>query len=70
VEKRYTVVPAEKRLADLTVRRARLEDGKKEQFLGDGANLFLRLRPASRDWLFIWKVDGKKHKLMLGSLSC
>ena len=57
----------EKRLSDLTVRRAKLSAGKKEQLLGDGANLFLRLRPESRDWLFVWKVDGRKHKVMVGS---
>ncbi len=26
-------------------------------------------RPQSRDWLFVWKDQGKKHKLMLGSAS-
>lgn len=59
----------EKLLSDLAVRRARLPAGKKEQLLGDGANLFLRLRPESRDWLFVWKADGKKQKVMLGSLN-
>ncbi len=57
----------EKILEALTVRRLRLTEGKKEQMHGDGANLFLRLRPQSRDWLFVWKANGKKHKLMLGS---
>jgi integrase len=59
----------EKILEALTVRHLRLTEGKKEEFVGDGANLFVRLRPRSRDWVFVWKVDGKKHKLMLGSLS-
>jgi hypothetical protein len=59
----------EKILEALTVRHLRLAEGKKEEFVGDGANLFVRLRPRSRDWVFVWKVDGKKHKLMLGSLS-
>jgi integrase len=57
----------EKILEALTVRRLRLTEGKNEQMHGDGANLFLRLRPQSRDWLFVWKANGKKHKLMLGS---
>ena len=56
----------EKILTDLGVRRLRLPPGKKEMMIGDGANLFLRLRPRSKDWLFVWKADGKKHKLMLG----
>ena len=59
----------EKILTDLAVRRLRLPEGRREQLLGDGANLFLRLRPQSRDWLFVWKDQGKKHKLMLGSAS-
>lgn len=65
-DRRYLRMP-EKILDALTVRHLRLTEGKKEEFVGDGANLFLRLRPQSRDWLFVWKADGKKHKLMLGS---
>ena len=57
----------EKILTPLAVRRQKLPEGRREKMIGDGANLFLRLRPQSRDWLFVWKADGKKHKLMLGS---
>ena len=55
----------EKRLSDLAIRNAKLPAGRREKMLGDGGNLFLRLRPESRDWMYVWKVGGTKRKLML-----
>ena len=59
----------EKRLSDLALRNAKLPAGRREKMLGDGGNLFLRLRPESRDWMYVWKVGGTKRKLMLGPLA-
>lgn len=60
---------AEHLLTDLALRRMKLPQGRKEVFHGDGGNLFVRVRSDSKDWMFVWKRDGIKHKLMLGSTS-
>ncbi len=60
---------SEKRLSDLAIRNAKPLAGRREKMLGDGGNLFLRLRPESREWMYVWKVGGTKRKLMPGPLA-
>ena len=58
---------AEKRLTDRRCLATRVAQG--ETLLADGGNLYLRVRPQSKDWLFIYRFgdDGKRRKLGLGS---
>lgn len=57
---------AEKQLTDRTCKSATAYKG--ERLLADGGNLYLRVRPGSKDWLFIYRFgkDGKRRKLALG----
>ncbi|MFA6311954.1 MAG: integrase arm-type DNA-binding domain-containing protein [Sterolibacterium sp.] len=58
---------AEKQLTDRKCMAAKILEG--EVLLADGGNLYLRIRPTSKDWLFIYRfgVDGKRRKLGLGN---
>lgn len=56
---------AEKLLSDRKCQSARIIQG--ETLLADGGNLYLRIRPQGKDWLFIYRLDGKQPKLGLGS---
>jgi integrase len=58
---------AEKQLTDRKCMAAKMVKG--EILLADGNNLYLRVRPASKDWLFIYRLtnDGKRWKIGLGN---
>lgn len=56
---------AEKLLKDVKLRTARVASG--EELLADGNGLFLRVRPAGKDWQFIYSLKGKRAKQGLGS---
>ena len=44
---------------------ARLDSG--EKMLSDGGNLYLRVRPESRAWVFNYTApNGKRRKMILG----
>ena len=57
---------AEKLLNDRKCMAAKISKG--ESLLADGGNLYLRIRPNCKDWLFIYRfgADGKRRKLGLG----
>ncbi|NYT80322.1 integrase arm-type DNA-binding domain-containing protein [Alcaligenaceae bacterium] len=52
-------------LTDVKIKTAAPLD--KEYMLSDGDGLYLRVRPAGKTWLYIYKHQGKKTKLGLGS---
>jgi hypothetical protein len=56
---------AEKLLSDRKCQSAQTIRG--ETLLADGGNLYLRVRPHGKDWLFIYRLDGKQSKIGLGS---
>lgn len=56
---------AEKLLSAKTCETASVATG--EKLFADGGNLFLRVRPASKDWLFIYRLGDKRPKIGLGS---
>ena len=58
---------AEKQLTDRKCMAAKTLKG--ETLLADGGNLYLRVRPSSKDWLFIYRLanDGKRWKIGLGN---
>lgn len=58
---------AEKQLNDRRCMSVKAIDG--ECLLADGANLYLRVRPTGKDWLFIYRFgqDRRRRKIGLGS---
>lgn len=54
---------ANKLLTDPKIRNAR---AAAQKFLGDGDGLYCRIRPNGKDWLFIFSLNGKRHKQGLG----
>jgi hypothetical protein len=61
------------RLTQKQVINAKPPEGKKQDFLADGGNLYLELRrgtegSVSRSWIFRYELDGDRHDLGLGPL--
>jgi integrase len=54
---------ATKLLTDPKVKNA---SSAAEKLLADGDGLFCRVRPNGKDWLFIYSLNGKRHKQGLG----
>lgn len=46
--------------------KAELQEGRTEELRPAGSNLYLRVRPGSKLWLFIYKTGGKAYKLSVG----
>lgn len=55
---------AEKLLTDRKCSATKTTTG--EILLGDGGNLYLRVRPNAKDWLFIYRWETRQPKLSLG----
>ncbi|MBL6749284.1 MAG: tyrosine-type recombinase/integrase [Nevskia sp.] len=55
---------ASKLLKDRTVGGKKVSHG--ERLLADGDGLYLRVRPAGKDWLFIYSLAGRRRKMGLG----
>ncbi len=53
-----------KLLTDAKIRAAKPRGA--ERLLTDGDGLYLRIRPAGKDWLFIFSLAGKRRKMGLG----
>ena len=51
------------RLTDTWLRKAKIKNG----IYGDGASLYLRVQGASRSWLFIYSIEGKRREMGLGA---
>jgi integrase len=56
---------AQKKLTVKEIDNARIVSG--EQLLSDGDCLFLRVRPESRTWLFIYRAGAGRRKLSIGT---
>src|SRR4051794_7842130 len=55
---------AAKLLTDRVIRAAKIATG--ERLLCDGEGLYMRVRPAAKDWLFIYSLSGSRRKMGLG----
>jgi hypothetical protein len=55
------------KLTERAVAAAELEPGRRERLLADGAGLFLLLRPTGKSWLFEYRFNGSKKKMVLGA---